>query len=96
VAQVWDKFHEELGEFEHALKHESPANQEAELGDLLFTLINIARWHDLDPTAALQGTNKRFIQRIATMEKISDRPFSDYTIEGLEEVWQQAKEQLEK
>jgi XTP/dITP diphosphohydrolase len=94
VAQVWEKFHEELGEFEHALQHEDQASQEAELGDLLFTIINIARWHDLDPTAALQGTNRRFIQRIAIMEENSDRPFSDYTLEELEAIWQQAKKQL--
>ncbi|AFY69808.1 MazG family protein [Thalassoporum mexicanum PCC 7367] len=96
IAQVWDKFHEELGEFEYALKHEDPAAQEAELGDLLFTIINIARWQGLDPFAALQGTNKRFIQRIAMMEKISDRPFADCTIEELEEIWQRAKKKLDK
>jgi XTP/dITP diphosphohydrolase len=64
------------------------------LGDLLFTLINIARWHELDPTEALQGTNLRFIQRLAAMEAIADRSLSDYTLAELEHLWQQAKAQL--
>jgi XTP/dITP diphosphohydrolase len=63
-------------------------------GDLLFTLINIARWEKLDPTEALQGTNWRFIQRLAEMEAVADRPLSDYTLDELETLWQQAKAKL--
>jgi XTP/dITP diphosphohydrolase len=94
VDGVWAKFQEELGEFQEALEQEDKAQQQAELGDLLFTLINIARWYDLDPTDALQGTNQRFIQRLAKMEAIADRPLSDYTLDELEHFWQQAKAQL--
>lgn len=91
VNGVWAKFHEELAEFQQALEQEDKAHQEAELGDLLFTLINLARWHDLDPSEALQGTNQRFISRLEKMEVISDRPLSDYTLEELNQFWQQAK-----
>ncbi|HTL90544.1 MAG TPA: MazG nucleotide pyrophosphohydrolase domain-containing protein, partial [Leptolyngbya sp.] len=94
IAGVWDKFHEELGEFQYALQHESKENQQAELGDLLFTVINLARWADLDPAAALQGTHDRFIQRLIQMENVVDRPLSDYSIEELEQFWQQAKAKL--
>ncbi|MBD0362778.1 MAG: nucleoside triphosphate pyrophosphohydrolase [Coleofasciculus sp. C3-bin4] len=94
VDGVWAKFQEELAEFQQALEQEDKAQQQAELGDLLFTLINIARWYDLDPTDALQGTNQRFIQRLAKMEAIADRPLSDYTLDELEHFWQQAKAQL--
>jgi XTP/dITP diphosphohydrolase len=94
VDGVWAKFHEELAEFQQAVEQESPAEQQAELGDLLFTLINIARWYKLDPSDALQGTNQRFIQRLAKMEAIADRPLSDYTLEELEHLWQQAKARL--
>jgi XTP/dITP diphosphohydrolase len=94
VEGVWAKFHEELAEFQQALAQQDQVEQQAELGDLLFTLINIARWYELDPSEALQGTNLRFIQRFAIMEAIADRPFSEYGLAELERLWQQAKAQL--
>lgn len=94
IEGVWDKFHEELREFEEALATPDKAHQQAELGDLLFTIINLARWSDLDPEAALQGTNQRFIQRLELMEAVADRPLSDYSLEELEALWQQAKRTL--
>jgi XTP/dITP diphosphohydrolase len=94
IQGVWEKFHEELAEFEHALLHEEKANQEAELGDVLFTLINLARWYELDPEAGLQGTNHRFIQRFSRLEQACDRPLSEYTLEEFEALWQKIKAQL--
>jgi XTP/dITP diphosphohydrolase len=94
VEGVWDKFNEELDEFRQALEEKDKAEQEAELGDLLFTLINIARWYDLEPSDALQGTNRRFIKRFAKMEAIADRPLGEYTLDELETLWQQVKVQL--
>jgi XTP/dITP diphosphohydrolase len=96
VEGVWAKFHEELGEFEQALRAESKENQQAELGDLLFTLVNLARWYDLDPEAALQGTNQRFIQRFDQVEQAlgQGRALADYSLEELEQLWQQAKAKL--
>ena len=91
---VWDKFREELGEFQEALTTEDKEHQEAELGDLLFTIINIARWYDLDPFAGLQGTNRRFIQRLAMMESFAEKSLNDYTIDELETLWQKAKRTL--
>lgn len=88
---VWDKFNEELGEFKHALHHESKENQQAELGDLLFTIINLARWADLDPSEGLQGTNERFVKRLMLMEEVADRPLAEYSLDELEGLWQQAK-----
>jgi len=91
---VWAKFHEELAEFQQAIAQESPEQQQAELGDLLFVLINLARWYNLDPTEALQGTNQRFTQRLLQMETVADRPLCDYTLDELENLWQQAKAHL--
>jgi len=91
---VWAKFHEELGEFQQALAEETPARQQAELGDLLFAIIQLARWHNLDPSDALQGTNQRFVQRLQKMEAVVNRPLSDYSLDELETLWQQAKAQL--
>jgi XTP/dITP diphosphohydrolase len=96
VDGVWEKFHEELGEFEQAIRAESKANQQAELGDLLFTIVNLARWYDLDPEAALQGTNQRFIQRFAQVEQAlgAGQSFQNASSETLEQLWQQAKAKL--
>ena len=94
VEGVWAKFEEELEEFKEALTTRDKAHQESELGDLLFTIINLARWYDLDPFAGLQGTNRRFIQRLEVMEKFADRPLKAYDLEELEYLWQQAKAQL--
>jgi XTP/dITP diphosphohydrolase len=94
VDGVWQKFHEELAEFQQAIASESRANQQAELGDLLFTLINLARWHGLDPAEALQGTNQRFVRRFAQVEAGGDRPLSAYTLDELEALWQKAKANL--
>ncbi len=91
---VWDKFNEELTEFKQALAEETPERQQAELGDLLFSLLQVARWCNLDPEAALQGTNQRFIQRLQKMEANAERPLTDYSLEELETLWQEAKARL--
>ena len=91
---VWEKFNEELTEFKQALAHETPERQQAELGDVLFSLLQLARWLNLNPSEALQGTNQRFIQRLQKMEANASRPLSDYSLDELEALWQQAKAQL--
>ena len=97
VEGVWAKFREELGEFEQALREEPKAQQQAELGDLLFTVINLGRWYELDPDAALQGTNQRFVQRFSQLEQaLEGKAIADYSLEELEQLWQQAKAKLAK
>ncbi len=91
VEGVWAKFDEELSEFKNAIANESLERQQAELGDLLFVLINLARWYKIDPSVALQGTNQRFIQRLSHVETLAGRPLTDYTLNELETMWQQAK-----
>ncbi len=94
VDGVWEKFQEELTEFQEALSSPDKEHQQAELGDLLFTIINIARWYDLDPSAALQGTNHRFIRRLEQMEAVAGCPLSAYSLDQLEQLWQEAKAKL--
>jgi XTP/dITP diphosphohydrolase len=96
IAGVWDKFNEELGELKAAIQTDDRQHQESELGDLLFTVVNLGRWLELDPDAGLRGTNQRFIDRIQQMEKYTDRPLTSYSIEELESLWQQAKQRLNK
>ncbi len=91
---VWAKFYEELSEFQEALLKGDFTEQQAELGDLLFTLVNIARWSQIDPTAALHQTNLKLIDRIRIIESKTDKPLSDHTPEEIEQLWQEAKRML--
>jgi XTP/dITP diphosphohydrolase len=94
IAGVWEKFEEELAEFKEALQTEDKQHQESELGDLFFTLINLARWYKLNPSDALEGTNQRFIERLSLMENFADKPLQDYTLGELETLWKKAKSKL--
>lgn len=91
---VWHKFQEELTEFQEAIALGDRQHATTELGDLLFTVVNLARWYGIDPSVALQGTNNRFIQRLAVMEARCDRPLQEYSLEELETLWQSAKKEL--
>ncbi|MEB3226374.1 MAG: nucleoside triphosphate pyrophosphohydrolase [Synechococcus sp.] len=94
IEEVWAKFTEELQEFKEALQTDNKDHQQAELGDLLFTVVNLARWYNLDPSAALHGTNDRMVQRITLMENFADKSLGDYSITELEALWQQAKQHI--
>jgi XTP/dITP diphosphohydrolase len=91
---VWAKFYEELSEFQEALLNGDPVEQEAELGDLIFTLVNIARWCQIDPAAAMHQTNLKLIERIRLIESKAEKPLSEYALDELEHLWQAAKQQL--
>ncbi|CAD0227014.1 Nucleoside triphosphate pyrophosphohydrolase [Planktothrix agardhii] len=91
IEGVWDKFEEEVAEFKEAIQGTDKEHQQAELGDILFVLINLARWYDLDPHIGLQETNHRFIKRLSKVEEYCDRPLSEYSLEELDALWQQAK-----
>jgi XTP/dITP diphosphohydrolase len=94
IEDVWAKVDEEWHEFHEALLTGDRAHQEAEFGDLLFSLLQIARWHEIDPSQALQGTNQRFIQRLRKMEDFAERPLTEYSLEELDQLWNQAKKDL--
>lgn len=101
LAGVWAKVHEELDELKEALQpaqaatpETARAHAEAELGDLLFTLVNVARWCGLDPEAGLAGTNRRFLQRFARVEAALGGELQGRSIGELEQLWRQAKAQI--
>jgi len=64
---------------------------ETELGDVLFTLVNVARWCRLDPEEGLAGTNRRFLDRFSRLEAALDGDLGGRNIQELEALWQQAK-----
>ncbi len=94
IEDVWAKFEEELGELREAIDTDDREHQEAELGDLLFTIVNLARWYKLDPGRGLHGTIDRFRQRLQQMETVTSRPLSEYSLAELEVLWQEAKQRL--
>ena len=88
---VWDKVHEELDELKEAVSSGDPKHAQEELGDLLFTLVNVARWCDIQPEEGLAGTNQRFLDRFSRVEAALGGQLQEHSIQELETVWQQAK-----
>jgi ATP diphosphatase len=82
------KILEELEELDAAA---SAAEREAELGDLLFSVVNYARHLDIDPETALREAARRFERRFRRVEEIADKPLKNMNIDQLEALWQQAK-----
>ncbi|MBC8121761.1 MAG: nucleoside triphosphate pyrophosphohydrolase [Gemmatimonadaceae bacterium] len=89
---VWEKLREELGELEQAIAGETRERQAEELGDVLFTLLNVARWQGIDAEAALRETNRRFLNRFAILEDLAGASLGDCPPAQLEALWQQAKQ----
>lgn len=89
---VWEKFREEESELREALEKGSLEDQSAELGDLLFTVVNLARWAKIDPEDALRSMVERFRKRFMTMESLSPQPLTELTPEEWDNLWNQAKE----
>ena len=89
--QIWDKLYEELEELKDALKTEKMTEAEAELGDVLFTLINIARWHKISIEEGLAKTNQRFLERLAYIEKNIEGELHAQPKKKLENYWKLAK-----
>jgi nucleoside triphosphate diphosphatase len=85
------KIDEELAELAEAADE---AEREAELGDLLFAVVNYARHLGINPETALRGSTARFEQRFRKIEEIADKPLKDMDIEALEVLWQRAKKEL--
>ena len=93
--QVWEKVEEEIGEFRHeVLNGGSPEKLEDEFGDVLFSLINYARFIEVNPEDALERTNKKFIRRFKHLEKEALREgktLREMTLAEMDVYWNQAK-----
>ena len=91
IDDIWDKLYEELEELKDSLKEKKPLEAEAELGDVLFTLINIARWNKLSLDEGLAKTNQKFLDRLAYIEANIDGELHSQTKDKLKEYWKLAK-----
>ena len=91
AAPVVSKVSEEMDEFINA---PSAENRQAELGDLLFSLVNLARWYEIDPESALREANARFARRFGAIEQHAARvgtPLEEMTLEQMDALWEAAK-----
>jgi XTP/dITP diphosphohydrolase len=92
--QVWDKVNEELEELQSEIKSRDKERIESEFGDVLFSMINYARFLDVNPEDALERTNKKFIKRFQYLEGKSaelGKPLSEMTLAEMDVFWNEAK-----
>jgi len=93
--QVWEKVEEELAELKVEENHQNQELMEEEFGDVLFSLINYARWIGVNPENALEKTNKKFIKRFQWMEiktKSEGKDLSEMSLTEMDKYWDMAKE----
>ncbi len=94
AGQVWEKVQEELAEFEAEVKAGNRDKMEEEFGDVLFSLINYARFVGINPETALEKTNKKFIKRFQFLEekaKKEGKDLKNMSLDEMEQYWQEAK-----
>ncbi|MEB3799989.1 nucleoside triphosphate pyrophosphohydrolase [Flavobacterium columnare] len=92
--QVWDKVQEELQELQEEVKKGNQDKIEAEFGDVIFSMINYARFLNINPEDALERTNKKFIKRFTYLEqkaKVLGKKLSDMTLAEMDIFWEEAK-----
>jgi len=93
--QVWEKVEEEIGELQHEVKSgKSQDKIEGEFGDLLFSLVNYGRFIDVNPDAALEKTNRKFIKRFQYLEKASakaGKSIDEMSLTEMDVYWEEAK-----
>ncbi len=93
--QVWEKVEEELGEFRAEADAGNTAKAEEEFGDILFALVNYARFRNINPEEALERTNRKFIRRFQYVEEAArnaGRNLSDMTLAEMDVYWNEAKQ----
>jgi XTP/dITP diphosphohydrolase len=92
--QVWEKVREEMDEFHEASERGDSAQAEEEFGDVLFSLINYARFRNINPEEALERTNKKFIRRFMFLERSArtlGKSLSDMSLDEMDVFWNEAK-----
>lgn len=84
----------EIQEFQEACKTSDREHIEEEMGDILFAIVNLARWNKLDAEQSLLKANKKFIKRFRKMEELATKPLEEYTFEEFDALWNRAKEAI--
>jgi XTP/dITP diphosphohydrolase len=92
--QVWEKVEEELEELNAEIKRGDAQAMESEFGDVLFSMVNYARFLNINPENALERTNKKFSKRFKYLEakaKALNKPLKDMTLAEMDVFWEEAK-----
>lgn len=92
--QVWEKLQEELAEFQHEVKVGDQDAMESEFGDVMFSMVNYARFLNINPENALERTNKKFSKRFQYLEgkaRSLNKPLKDMTLAEMDVFWEEAK-----
>lgn len=92
--QVWDKVKEEVNELSHEIDKVDKDKIEAEFGDLFFAMVNAARLYGVDPEAALERTNLKFIKRFNYLERktlMEGKDLHQMSLSEMDEIWEEAK-----
>ncbi len=90
--QVWEKVEEEMAEMKETLDQDlSQERKEEEFGDVIFSLINYARFKGIDPETALERINLKFKNRFEYIEENADRDLTDMSLEEMDKLWNEAK-----
>ena len=90
--QVWEKVEEELAEFREAMDQEfSQEKREEEFGDVLFSLINYARFQGIDPETALERVNRKFKKRFEYIEANATKSLEEMSLAEMDALWEEAK-----
>jgi len=93
INQVWEKVKEEVGELHETISEtESKERREEEFGDVLFSLVNYARFAGIDPETALAKTNLKFKSRFEYIEENAPKSLEEMTLAEMDALWDQAKE----
>ena len=94
TAQVWEKVKEEMAELQEAVAEGDPGKIEEEFGDLAFSLVNYARFLQIDAENALERTNRKFIHRFTRMEEMArslGRSLADMSLQEMDDLWNSIK-----
>ena len=89
--QVWEKVEEEIQEFKEVANGNDQDKIEEEFGDIIFSLINFARFKKIDPETALEKINKKFKYRFEYIENKAKKPLMDMSLEEMDALWNEAK-----
>jgi len=89
--QVWEKVEEEIGEFKEVADSGDQEKIEDEFGDILFSLINYARFKNIDPETALEKVNRKFKKRFEYIEEKAPKSLDDMSLEEMDALWNEAK-----
>lgn len=92
---LYDCLNSEIKEFKEAELEADKIHMEEELGDILFAVVNLARWNKIDAEQALLKANKKFEKRFRKMEELATKPLNDYSFDEYDALWKQAKKALE-